>query len=419
MTGPLSGYRGIVLTQAWAGSYATQLLGMLGAEIIQVEFHGRPDSWRGSYDRPIPETVQSAAGASSDQHPWNVHANYNSVNLNKQCITLDLTDPDGIGIFKRLVPLADFMAENFAPRVLGNLGIDYESLKVIKPDIILCSLSAFGNNGPWRDVPGIGGTIEPISGMSSLLGYENGSPLNSGQMYPDAAAGLNGFAGIVTALMHREMTGEGQYVDLSMQESSIAFIGDALLEERMTGNVRGRLGNRHMTFAPHGIYATSGNRWIALAAESQRQWETLCRIAAHEEWVTDPRFADNAARKTHEDALDAQISAWVAAQERDALAAQLSDSGVIAAPVHDALEVADDEALRERGFIVDVEHPEAGIHPQAGIPAQFSNTPAAVQRHAPLQGQHTQNVLHRLLNIDEDEYRDLLDRGVTGAGPSN
>ena len=230
---------------------------------------------------------------------------------------------------------------------------------------------------------------------------------------------MNGFAGIVTALMHREMTGEGQYVDLSMQESSIAFIGDALLEERMTGNVRGRLGNRHMTFAPHGIYATSGNRWIALAAESQRQWETLCRIAAHEEWVTDPRFVDNAARKTHEDALDAQISAWVAAQERDALAAQLSDSGVIAAPVHDALEVADDEALRERGFIVDVEHPEAGIHPQAGIPAQFSNTPAAVQRHAPLQGQHTQNVLHRLLNIDEDEYRDLLDRGVTGAGPSN
>jgi crotonobetainyl-CoA:carnitine CoA-transferase CaiB-like acyl-CoA transferase len=218
--------------------------------------------------------------------------------------------------------------------------------------------------------------------------------------------------------MHREMTGEGQYVDLSMQESSIAFIGDALLEERMTGNVRGRLGNRHMTFAPHGIYSTSDDSWIALAAESQGQWSALCRIADHEEWLSDPRFADNATRKTNEDALDAQISAWAAGQERDALAALLSNSGVIAAPVLDALELAADEALRERGFIVNVEHPEAGGHPQSGIPAQFSNTPATIQRHAPLQGQHTQDVLHRLLNIDEPEYRDLFDRGVTGAGPS-
>jgi crotonobetainyl-CoA:carnitine CoA-transferase CaiB-like acyl-CoA transferase len=392
---------------------------MLGAEIIQVEFHGRPDSWRGSYDRPIPETVRDASGASEIQHPWNVHPNYNSVNLNKQCITLDLTHPDGIEVFKRLVPFADFVAENFAPRVLGNLGIDYDALRGIKPDIILCSLSAFGNNGPWRDVPGIGGTIEPISGMSSLLGYEGGPPLNSGQMYPDAAAGLNGFAGIVSALMHRETTGKGQYVDLSMQESSLAFIGDAMLEERMTGNVRGRLGNRHMTFAPHGIYRTADEKWVALATETEAQWAALCGISGRDEWLTDPRFAGNAARKASEDALDAEIGAWVAGEERDDLAGRLSRSGVIAAPVLDAHEVADDEALRERGFIVDVEHPEAGIHPQSGVPAQFSDTPATVQRYAPLQGQHTREVLRRLLDINEEEYNDLLDGGVTGAGPSN
>ena len=419
MSGPLAGYRGIVLTQAWAGSYATQLLGMLGAEIIQVEFHGRPDSWRGSYDRPIPDTVKNANGAAPLQHPWNVHPNYNSVNLNKQCITLDLTHPDGIDIFRRLVPLADFVAENFAPRVLGNLGIDYDALRKIKPDIILCSLSAFGNNGPWRDVPGIGGTIEPISGMSALLGYEDGPPLNSGQMYPDAAAGLNGFAGIVTALMHREMTGEGQYIDLSMQESSLVFIGDAMLEERMTGNVRRRLGNRHKTFAPHGIYGTADDKWVALAAEMEAQWTALCSAAGHDEWLTDPRFDGNAARKANEDALDAEIGAWVAGEERDELAERLSNAGVIAAPVLDAHEVAADKALRDRGLVVEVEHPEAGIHPQSGVPAHFSDTPAMVRRHAPLQGQHTQEVLSRLLDIDEDEYNDLFGRGVTGAGPSN
>lgn len=418
MTGPLNGYRGIVLTQAWAGSYATQLLGMLGADIIQVEFHGRPDSWRGAYDRPIPGAVAGTPHSTSEQHPWNVHPNYNSVNLNKRCITLDLTHPDGIDILKRLVPMADFMAENFAPRVLGNLGIDYESLREIKPDIILCSLSAFGNNGPWRDVPGIGGTIEPISGMSSLLGYEDGPPLNSGQMYPDAAAGLNGFAGIVTALMHRELTGEGQYVDLSMQESSLAFIGDALLEERMTGNVRGRLGNRHMTFAPHGIFATADDSWLALAAETEEQWRTLCDVGGHGEWLSDTRFADNASRKLNEDTLDARICEWVSGENRDDLADRLTNAGVIAAPVLDAHEVATDEALRERGFIVEIEHPEAGMHPQSGIPVQFSGTPANVSRPAPLQGQHTREVLSRLLDIQEDEYTDLLERRVTGAGPN-
>ncbi|HCV28574.1 MAG TPA: CoA transferase [Dehalococcoidia bacterium] len=417
--GPLHGYRGIVLTQAWAGSYATQILGMLGAEIIQVEFHGRPDSWRGAYDRPIPDTVRDAPGASANQHTWNVNPNYNSVNLNKQCITLNLTHPDGVEIFKRLVPLADFVVENFAPRVIGNLGIDYDALRQIKPDIILCSLSAFGNNGPWRDVPGIGGTIEPISGMSALLGYEDGPPLNSGQMYPDAAAGLNGFAGIVTALMHREMTGEGQYIDLSMQEASLAFIGDAMLEERMTGNVRGRLGNRHMTFAPHGIYAAADGNWLALAAETEAQWAALSGIAGHEEWLRDARFGVNEARKANEDALDVEIGAWVAGEERDSLAEQLSQAGVMAAAVLDAHEVAADKALRDRGFIVEVEHPEAGVHPQSGVPVRFSDTRAKVERHAPLQGQHTQEVLERFLGVEEVEYQDLLKRGVTGAGPSN
>lgn len=416
--GPLVGYRGIVLTQAWAGSYTTQLLGMLGAEIIQVEFHGRPDSWRGAYDRPIPDVVANTPHSADEQHNWNVHPNYNSVNLNKQCITLDLTHLDGIAIFKRLVPFADFVAENFAPRVLGNLGIDYKSLCLIKPDIILCSLSAFGNNGPWRDVPGIGGTIEPISGMSSLLGYEDGPPLNSGQMYPDAAAGLNGFAGIVTALMHREVTGEGQYVDLSMQESSLAFIGDALLEQQMTGNVRRRLGNRHMTFAPHGIYATADGGWLALAAETEDQWRTLCDVSGRKDWLADARFADNAARKENEDALDAEIETWVREEVRDTLSNRLSNAGVIAAPVLDAHEVAADEGLRERGFIVEIDHPEAGVHPQSGIPVQFSETSAKVRRPAPLQGQHTQEVLNRLLDIQADEYNDLLERRVTGAGPN-
>lgn len=412
---PLEGVRGIVLTQAWAGAFCTELLAMMGAELIQIEVRKRPDSWRGAYDAPLASAFE---GVESAQHPWNCSPNFNAVNLNKQSITLDLQTAEGIDIFRRLVPLADVVAENFSPRVLGNLGIGYNALKQIKPDIIVCSLSAYGHTGPYANVPGIGGTIEPTSGMSSLLGYVDGPPLNSGAMFPDAAAGFYGFGAIVTALHHRNRTGEGQYIDLSMQEANLTVAGDAMLEYTSTGNVRARLGNRHPSFAPHGVYPAAGDeRWIAFAAESDEQWLALCEIAGRSEWAADPRFADLDARKTHEDALDELIAGWTVAQPRDELADRLSAAGLPAAPVLDGHEVMDDPSLRERGFVVDVDHPETGHWPQLGVPFKLSRTPGAVRSHAPLQGQHSAEVFERLLDIGGDEYEELVRKGVSGSGP--
>ena len=255
MNGPLAGLRGIVLTQAWAGTYCTNLLGYLGADVVQVEVTKRLDSWRGAYDSTMPVALQSVATA---EHPWNCNPLYNSVNLNKRCVTLDLQTAAGIDVFRRLLPFADFVAENFSPRVLGNLGISFNEMRAIKPDVILCSLSAYGNLGPWTNAPGIGGTIEPTSGQSALNGYAGGPPLNSGQMYPDAVAGMTGCAAILTAIHHRDRTGEGQYIDLSMQDACLAFAGDAALEFALTGRERERMGNRHAHFAPHGIYRCAG-----------------------------------------------------------------------------------------------------------------------------------------------------------------
>ena len=264
--GPLSGFRGLVLTQAWAGTYATELLALLGADVIQLETRGRLDSWRGTYQNPIPQALEDVATA---KHAWNCNPLYNSVNLNKRCITVDLSTPEGVGIFKGLLPHVDFVAENFSPRVMGNLGLDYETLCTIKPDLVMASLSAYGGIGPWTHVPGIGGTIEPSSGMSALLGYEGERPQNSGQMYPDPVAGICGFAAIVTALLHRDRTGVGQFIDLSMQEANFTFIGDAWLEYEATGVVRGAQGNRHPLYAPHGVYPCGGeDQWIAIAAET-------------------------------------------------------------------------------------------------------------------------------------------------------
>jgi crotonobetainyl-CoA:carnitine CoA-transferase CaiB-like acyl-CoA transferase len=411
MSGPLGGLRGVVLTQAWAGSYCTNLLGYMGAEVIQVEVTKRLDSWRGAYTGSMPAALTEIATA---RHAWNCNSLYNSVNLNKRCITLDLQTEAGLEVFRRLLPLADFVAENFSPRVLGNLGIDYAAMVAIRPDVILCSLSAYGNSGPWSNAPGIGGTIEPTSGMSALVGYEDGPPMNSGQMYPDAVAGITACGAILAAVHHRNRTGEGQYIDLSMQEANLAFVGDAALEWALTGKQRSRMGNRHHTFAPHGIYPCQGEeQWIAIACETEKQWEALS-TAAGGEWAGDPRFASLEARKANEDALDDAVRTWTRKHERDALAVQLERAGVLAAAVLDGREVAADLALCDREMIVEVEHVEAGRWPQAVSPLQFSRSVARDVRPAPLLGQHTFEVLSELLGTSQAEYEALVAAGVSG-----
>jgi crotonobetainyl-CoA:carnitine CoA-transferase CaiB-like acyl-CoA transferase len=408
---PLTGVRGLVLTQAWAGTYCTELLGMLGADIIQVEVTKRLDSWRGTYDAPMPAALQHVPTA---QHAWNCNPLYNSVNLNKRCVTLDLQTPAGLAVFKRLLPHADFVAENFTPRVLGSLGIDYDVMQAIKPDIILCSLSAYGHEGPWSHVPGIGGTIEPTAGMSALLGYQDGPPLNSGQMYPDAVAGLYACAALLTALQHRQRTGEGQYIDLSMQEANLTFVGDAALEYVLTRQQRQRLGNRHLTFAPHGIYACAGHeQWLALACEDEAQWQALCHLAG-QGWERDGRFASNDQRKMCEDALDAAIAQWTRQQPRDVLAARLAAAGIIAAPVWDADELAHQAHFRARGVIVEVDHAEAGRWLQVASPWHFSHTPARQVRPAPLLGEHSYDVLAEWLGMSHQEYEALVQAGISG-----
>jgi crotonobetainyl-CoA:carnitine CoA-transferase CaiB-like acyl-CoA transferase len=435
---PLAGVRGVVLTQAWAGTFATELLGLLGAEIIQVEARQRLDSWRGGYGGAVPKALR---GNGTAVHPWNTNPLYNSVNLNKQTVTLNLSHPEGIAIFKRLVPFADFVAENFSPRVMGNLGIGYEALKAIRPDVILLSMSAYGATGPYANFPGIGGTIEPMAGMSWLLGYEDGPPINSGQMYPDPVAGYYGVAAVLIALHHRERTGEGQHIDLSMQEANMTFIADALMEYSAGGRVRTRMGNRHTSMAPHNVYRCNDERgtmndevgdesihrssfiihrsdaWIAISAATDGEFGRLCEAAGHREWAADPRFADVASRKRNERELDGLIGGWTATRDAAELEGMLQAAGVTAARVRNARDVLETEHLWQRGMLAWVEHPEAGRHAQAAAPWRLSRTPGGVTRPSPCLGEHSREVLARFLAIDDAEYERLVSLGVTGSGP--
>jgi crotonobetainyl-CoA:carnitine CoA-transferase CaiB-like acyl-CoA transferase len=425
----------MVLTQAWAGTFATQLLGLMGAEIIQVEARQRLDSWRGGYGGSVPKAVRRD---DVRQHAWNTSPLYNSVNLNKQTVTLNLSHPEGVAIYKRLVPFADFVAENFSPRVMGNLGLDYAALCRIKPDIILLSMSAYGATGPYTNIPGIGGTIEPMAGMSALLGYEDGPPLNSGQMYPDPVAGYYGAAAVLVALHHRARTGRGQYIDLSMQDANMTFIADALMEYYALGRVRGRIGNRHSSIAPHNTFRCRGGDrgqgtgdregreensgrsqdcWIAISAADDSEFARLARVAGHPEWLTDPRFADAASRKRHEHELDAEIGGWTATRGAEELEAALRAGGVTAAAVRSAHEVLASDHLWQRGALEQVTHPETGIHPQATRPWRLTRTPGGVTRPAPRLGEHSREVFARFLGMDDAEYERLVSLGVTGEGP--
>ncbi|MDA0656838.1 MAG: CoA transferase, partial [Proteobacteria bacterium] len=412
--GPLSGYRGVVLTQAWSGTLCTQLPALMGAEVIQVEARSRFDSWRGGgFDVPLAPGFEDRPTA---KNSWNCDCRFNSVNLAKKSVILELDTEEGRDLFKRLVAEADFVAENFLPRVMGKLGLDYEVLREVKPDIIYCSISGYGHSGPWSPLPAIGGTVEPTSGMSHLMGYSDGRPLNSGQMYPDAVAGLYGFVGIALALYHRDRTGEGQRVDVSMQEANLSFVGERWLEYALTGSVPGPLGNRHAVFAPHGIYPAAGeDRWIAIAVETDEQWQALCQIAGRPDW--EARFCDTASRKKDEESLDSEIASWTQGQDRGALSHRLSEAGVISAPVLDGFEVAAEAVFRARGAVVEINHPEAGRWPQSAIPCHLSETPARVRSAAPLKGEHSEAVFAELLGMSSEEYARLEAAGITGVAP--
>ncbi len=412
---PLEGLRALALTQVWAGAHCTQQLALLGAEVIKIEARRRPDTWRGGYEMPILSALQDRPTA---RRGWNCHPSFNSGNLNQLGVTLDLQRPEGIRLLRRLLRSTDIVVENFTPRVLGSLGIGYEALREERPDVILCSISGFGASGPYRDRPSNGGTIEPASGMSSLLGFPGGPPRNSGATFPDPLAAMTATTAILAALEHRRRTGEGQHIDVSMQEATLALVGDAALEHELTGRTPGPQGNRHPDHAPHGVYpASREDHWIALAAEDDAQWRRLCEVAGQRDWMSDPRYASNAARKANEDALDAAIAVWTRTQPRDDLAARLAAAGLPAAPVLNPGELPADPSFRERGVVAEIDHPEAGVWPYVVVPYRLTETPLRVTAPAPCLGEHSAEVLARLAGIDAARYEELVRLGISGEDP--
>jgi len=397
---PLAGVRIVDFTWAWAGPQATLLLGMLGAEIIKIESRARLDHTR------LRSLMAGPTLASPDHSVI-----FADLNVNKLSLTLNLTHEAAREIIKRLVKISDVVAENMRPGVLERLGLGYEALSAVKPDIIMLSSSAVGSTGPERTYVGYAPTFAALGGIAHISGPPEGppSPL-SGAI--DLRVGTTSAFAILAALYHRARSGQGQYIDLSSTEAISAMIGDTFLEQAMNGRSPGRAGNRDRTMAPHNCYpCAEDDRWVTIAVATDDEWRALCSVIADPR-LEDERFADGYSRWLNQDELDQIISEWTASRSPQEITQTLQAAGVAAMPAHDGRSLVEDPQLRERGLLEWVEHPLSGRRLLAGPPWRFSKTPASIRQPAPLLGQHNHYVLHDLLGMPEEEIQRLVDEEV-------
>ena len=409
---PLKGTRVLCFTQAWAGTFATEILAFLGAEVVQIETVKRPDVWRGA-GAPVPKNVRDE---SISQNPLNTNGMYNSANLNKKAITLDVTQEKGKKIFWSLIKKFDVLVDNFSPHVMTNWGVTLATLREHRPDIIFASVSGYGRQGPLAEYPANGATTEPMAGFSSVHGYEKDVGMNSGGLIPDPISGYYLAASIMAAIHFRKQTGKGQRIDSSMMESVAIQLGDALLDYSVNKHVRVPSGNKHSDIAPHGIFQTKDKKWIALTAEDDIAFQKLTSFIGQKDLLKDKRFESGILRKKNESALNGILEIWFSSQFDSSNVGELQDLQVHAFICEDFLEIfkAPNEQFSHRQFMQNIDHPEAGSHMLPTMPWTLNSTKTKSTRHAPCFGEHSQEIFAQELGFTEKEYLELVSLNITG-----
>jgi crotonobetainyl-CoA:carnitine CoA-transferase CaiB-like acyl-CoA transferase len=341
-----------------------------------------------------------------------------SVNLNKRAITLDLSQPRGRDLFLQLVATADVVIENFTPRVMEQFQLTYDVLCEARPDIVMLRMPGWGLEGPWRDRPGFAATMEQASGMAWASGYADGPPLMPGIC--DPIAGAHAAFAVLAALEQRRRTGRGQQIELSMIDMAVNVAAEQIIEYAAYDHLVQRDGNRGPTAAPQGVYACrEPGVWIALAVETDDDWQALCRALARDDLAADPALATDAGRRTAHDRLDAVLATWCATRARADVLATLLAAGVPAEPVTSGYEIDQDVQMSARDFWQEVDHPVVGRLRYPGWPMQLSGGPDRWYRSpAPLLGQHTEEILGKELGLGRDELQALRDANVIGDRPA-
>ena len=394
---PLADVKILDLMWVMAGPAGTRMLADYGATIVRVDSQRRIDT-----ARTLQPFLNRKPGPDNS-------ALYQNLNAGKYGLSLDLTKEAGREVVRDLVRWADVVTESFSPRAMKGWGLDYASLRKIKRDIIMISSCLMGQSGPWAKFAGFGNLAAAISGFFNLVGWPDRPPAGPFSAYTDYVSPRFTAISILAALEHRRRTGQGQYIDQSQAEAALHFLTPALLDYTVNGYVQGGVGNRDLNMAPHGIYPAAGeDRWLALAVQTEQQWQALCAVMNTTSLAHDDRFATREARLQHQDELDDIISAWTRTQDRFVLEETLQACGVSAGAVRTVHEQATDPQLQHRKHFVPLEHHTLGQITVEGPRFRMSRTPAEVKRSAPTWGRDNQYVLEEILGYGEEKITELI-----------
>ena len=397
---PLDGIRVIDLSWVWAGAFCGMNLAHLGAEVIRLESETRPDFYRRTYPLPGMGLELNRAGM------------FNQWNQGKQSVAVDLSSAEGKELVKDFIANADVVVQNFATGVMERLGLGYEVLKRINPKIILASISGFGQTGPYSNYMGYGPAFPPLSGLSSMTGFIDGGPEEVGISMPDPTGGLTAAMAVVAALEHREHTGVGDHLDISLWEATQALVAEGWMQYVFSGKQPERRGNRDPLMAPHGGYASRGDdEWVSIACADDAQWAKFAAII-DPSLEDDERFRTLAVRKTNEDALEKIVAAWTCERDRWEITRELQALGVAAFPSLTCKDIVKDRHLNERGLIERLEHPAVGRRAHTGIPWRLQRRPNGVRMPAPCIGADTDTLLTDILGYDETKIAALREHRV-------
>jgi len=394
---PLAGVRVADFSWVWAGPFCTAHLAHLGAEVIKIESRARLD-----LTRRLPASPRGIKPSA------NTSAVFNQWAQAKKSLRLDFTTPEGRRIARELIQHSDVVVDNFATGVMDKLGFGYDALKQLKPDLIVASISGYGHTGPQKNYMAYGPAIAPLTGLSSLTGYPGGPPAEVGLSYGDPNAGINAAVAICAALVARQRTGGGQYIDVSLWEAVAALLPEGWMAYAMNGQQPARQGNRDPWLAPHNCFRCAGeDEWVSIACGTDQEWQALCRAMDQPELLRDARFVTAADRKAHEDDLEERLTAWTSRRDKWDITERLQVAGVAAFPSMTSHDLDRDPHLTERGFFVRLPHPEVGRQTHTGIPWRLSSAPNGVRAPAPVLGQHTDGVMRDILGYADAEIARL------------
>jgi benzylsuccinate CoA-transferase BbsF subunit len=372
-----------------------------GATVVKIESSTKLDM-----QRTLPPMAGGVEGI-------NRSGSFASPNDNKYSIALDLKHPRGLEIAKRLVDWADVVVENFMPGAIGAMGLGYEELRKTKEDIIMLSMSMFGQTGRYARKPGFGTQLTSTVGFAELVGWPDRDPITLPTALPDQVAPWYGVCAVLGALDYRERTGKGSYIDISLYETGISFLAQAMLDYSVNERVWNRNGNHCSYAAPHGVYPCQGdNRWCTIAVFNEGEWEALCEVMGAPEWTKLDTFATFLARKDNERELDSLVGGWTVNYTPEEVMRRCQEAGIAAGVVESNKDLFDDPQLRDRRHFWMLEHPEMGVVPYDGPSFRLSRTPAEPGMPSPCLGEHNEFVCTQILDMPDEEFIELDKAGV-------